>query len=171
MSGDPAAPAGQEQDAQELRAAFEALKLEHQLETENLKAKHKIEAAVLTKEREDLSGRLQELREQLAEGGLPRRTEADGRSSSGSKQALEESADKLQRAEQRLADMERQQAELQERLELSEKKMTDYQALQKAQGESREEIQELEEKLRVTANQLQALQAGRYTSNDTANVR
>lgn len=171
MSGDPAAAAGQEQDAQELRAALEALKLEHQLETENLKAKHKIEAAVLTKEREDLSGRLQELREQLAEGGQPRRTEADGRGSSGSKQALEETADKLQRAEQRLAEMEQQKAEFQERLELSEKKMTDYQALQKAQGESREEIQELEEKLRVTANQLQALQAGRYTSNDTANVR
>lgn len=165
LSGDSAAPAGQEQDAQELRAALEALKLEHHLETENLKAKHKIEAAVLTKEREDLSGRLQELREQLAKGGQPRRGEVGG------KQALEESADKLQRAERRLAEMERQQVELRERLELSEKKMTDYQALQKAQGESREEIQELEEKLRVTANQLQALQAGRYTSNDTANVR
>lgn len=159
LSGDSAAPAGQEQDAQELRAALEALKLEHHLETENLKAKHKIEAAVLTKEREDLSGRLQELREQLAKGGQPRRAEADA------------GADKLQRAERRLAEMERQQVELRERLELSEKKMTDYQALQKAQGESREEIQELEEKLRVTANQLQALQAGRYTSNDTANVR
>ncbi|XP_075888079.1 CAP-Gly domain-containing linker protein 2 isoform X2 [Nelusetta ayraudi] len=168
LSGNSAAPAGQEQDAQELRAALEALKLEHHLETENLKAKHKIEAAVLTKEREDLSGRLQELREQLAKGGQPRRAEADGRA--GGKQALEESADKLQRAERRLAEMERQQVELRERLELSEKKMTDYQALQKAQGESREEIQELEEKLRVTANQLQALQAGRYTSNDTANV-
>lgn len=169
MSGNPAATAGQEQDAQELRAALEALKLEHQLETENLKAKHKIEAAVLTKEREDLNSRLQELREQLAEGGQPRRTEADG--SGSGKQALEETADKLQRAEQRLAEMERQQAVLQEKLEVSEMKVTDYQALQKAQGESRKEIQELEEKLRVTANQLQALQASRYTSNDTANVR
>ncbi|KAF7649979.1 hypothetical protein LDENG_00133410 [Lucifuga dentata] len=59
--------------------------------------------------------------------------------------------------------------ELRERLELSEKKMTDYKALQKAQAESREEIQKLEEKLRVTANQLQAIQADRYTSHD-ANV-
>lgn len=167
LNGDPAAPTSQEQDAQELRAALEALKLEHQLEMENLKAKHKIEAAVLTKEREDLSGRLHELREQRAENVQPRRAEVDGRSS---KQALEESTEKLQRAERRLAEMERQQVELRERLELSEKNMTDYQALQKAQRESREEIQELEEKLRVTANQLQALQAGRYTSNDTANV-
>lgn len=169
LSSDSATPAGQEQDAQELRASLEALKLEHQLETENLKAKHKIEAAVLTKEREDLSSRLQELREQLAEGSQTRRAEADGHG--GGRQVLEDSADKLQKAELRLAEMEQQQADLQERLKLSEKKMTDYQALQKAQEESREEIQELEEKLRVTANQLQALQAGRYTSNDTANVR
>uniref|UniRef100_A0A3P9H8J6 CAP-GLY domain containing linker protein 2 n=1 Tax=Oryzias latipes TaxID=8090 RepID=A0A3P9H8J6_ORYLA len=47
--------------------------------------------------------------------------------------------------------------------------MTDYQALQNAQAESRGQIQRLEEKLRVTANQLQAAQADRYTSHD-ANV-
>lgn len=142
LSSDPAAAAGQEQDVQELRATLEALKMEHQLETENLKTKHKIEAAILTKEREDLCGRLQELKDQ-------------GRA--------EAAADKLQKAE-------RLQAELRERLELSEKKMTDYQALQKAQAESQEEIRKLEEKLRVTANQLQAIQADRYTSHD-ANVR
>lgn len=153
LSSDPAAAAGQEQDVQELRATLEALKMEHQLETENLKTKHKIEAAILTKEREDLCGRLQELKDQG-------RAEAEAR---GGKQALEEAADKLQKAE-------RLQAELRERLELSEKKMTDYQALQKAQAESQEEIHKLEEKLRVTANQLQAIQADRYTSHD-ANVR
>lgn len=167
LTSGPATPAGQEQDAQELRATLEAMKMEHQLEMENLKTKHKIEAAILTKEREDLCGRLQELKDQVAEGGQTWRTEAESRSG---RHALEESADKLQKAEQRLAESERQQAELRERLELSEKKMTDYQALQKAQAESREEIQKLEEKLRVTANQLQAIQADRYTSND-ANVR
>lgn len=141
--------------------------MEHQLEMENLKAKHKIEAAILTKEREDLSSRLQELKDQLAEGCQTWRTEAESRSS---KQALEESADKLQKAERKLAEMEQLQMEQRERLELSEKKMSDYQALQKAQVESQEEIQKLEEKLRVTANQLQAIQADRYTSHD-ANVR
>ncbi|CAJ1063220.1 CAP-Gly domain-containing linker protein 2 isoform X4 [Xyrichtys novacula] len=173
LSGDHAAPEGQELDAQELRAALESLKLEHQLEVENLKAKHKIEAAILTKEREDLCSRLQEAKEQLAEGNQAVRTEAEAKSG---KQALEEAADKLQKAEQRLAEMEKHQMErdrsteeLRERLELSEKKMSDYQALQKAQAESQEEIQKLEEKLRVTANQLQAIQADRYTSND-ANV-
>ncbi|TMS14529.1 CAP-Gly domain-containing linker protein 2 [Larimichthys crocea] len=147
--------------------------MEHQLEMENLKAKHKIEAAILTKEREDLCTRLQEAKDQLAEGNQAWRTEVEAKSS---KQALEEVTDKLQKAEQRLAEMEKLKmeqdkstGELRERLELSEKKMMDYEALQKAQAESQEEIQKLEEKLRVTANQLQAIQADRYTSHD-ANV-
>ncbi|XP_035998676.1 CAP-Gly domain-containing linker protein 2 isoform X3 [Fundulus heteroclitus] len=153
---------GQEQDAQELRATLESLKMEHQLEVENLKAKHKIEAAILTKEREDLCARLQEAREQPA----------DAEAQSG-KAALSEASQKLQRAEARLAEMERLQAErdkaateLRDRLELSEKRMTDYRALQKAQAESKEEIQKLEEELRVTANQLQAVQADRFTPHD-----
>uniref|UniRef100_A0A8C9XKY1 CAP-Gly domain containing linker protein 2 n=1 Tax=Sander lucioperca TaxID=283035 RepID=A0A8C9XKY1_SANLU len=173
LSGDRPTPAGTEQDAQELRAALESLKTEHQLEMENLKAKHKIEAAILTMEREDLCTRLQEAKDQLAEGSQTWRAEVHTK---GGKQALEEATEKLQKAEQRLAEVEKLQTEqdqsteeLRERLELSEKKMTDYQALQKAQAESQEEIQKLEEKLRVTANQLQAIQSDRYTSHD-ANV-
>uniref|UniRef100_A0A1A8P317 CAP-GLY domain containing linker protein 2 n=1 Tax=Nothobranchius rachovii TaxID=451742 RepID=A0A1A8P317_9TELE len=170
LSRDPAASQGQEQDAQELRTTLESLKMEHQLEVENLKAKHKIEAAILTKEREDLSARLQEVGDQVAEGSQAWRSEAEAQSS---KAALNEASQKLQKAEVRLAEMEKLQteqdkttAELQDRLELSEKKMTDYQALQKAQAESQEEIQKLEEKLRVTANQLRAVQSDRYTSRD-----
>uniref|UniRef100_A0AAQ4PCH4 CAP-Gly domain-containing protein n=1 Tax=Gasterosteus aculeatus aculeatus TaxID=481459 RepID=A0AAQ4PCH4_GASAC len=147
-----------EKDAQELRATLESLKMEHQLEVENLKAKHKIEAAILSKEREDFCTRLQEAKELLAEGNQAWRAEAEA---SGGKRSLAEAADKLQKAEQRV---------LRERLELSEKKMADYQAVQKAQAESQEEIRGLEEKLRVTANQLQAIQAARYTTRD-ANVR
>ncbi|XP_037323858.2 CAP-Gly domain-containing linker protein 2 isoform X1 [Pungitius pungitius] len=159
-----------EKDAQELRATLESLKMEHQLEVENLKAKHKIEAAILSKEREDFCTRLQEAKEQLAEGHQAWRAEAEA---SGGKRSLEEATDKLQKAEQRLAEMEKLRAErdrsteqLRERLELSEKKMAGYQAMQKAQAESQEEIRGLEEKLRVTANQLQAIQADRYTSRD-----
>uniref|UniRef100_A0A8C6PQU7 CAP-Gly domain containing linker protein 2 n=1 Tax=Nothobranchius furzeri TaxID=105023 RepID=A0A8C6PQU7_NOTFU len=170
LSRDPAASQGQEQDAQELRTTLESLKMEHQLEVENLKAKHKIEAAILTKEREDLRARLQEVGDQVAEGSQAWRSEAEAQSS---KAALNEASQKLQKAEVRLAEMEKLQteqdktrAELQDRLELSEKKMTDYQALQKAQAESQEEIQKLEEKLRVTANQLQAVRSDRYTSRD-----
>ncbi|KAL3970631.1 hypothetical protein ACER0C_026150 [Sarotherodon galilaeus] len=173
LSSSHTATEGQEQDTQELRATLESLKMEHQLEVENLKAKHKIEAAILTKEREDLCARLQEAKDQLAEGNQTWRAELEAKSG---KHALEAATDKLQKAEQRLADMETLQMEqnkraeeLRERLELSEKQMTDYQALQKAQEASQEEIQKLEEKLRVTANQLQAIQAERFTSND-ANV-
>ncbi|XP_014853605.1 PREDICTED: CAP-Gly domain-containing linker protein 2 isoform X2 [Poecilia mexicana] len=160
------APQGQEQDAQELRTTLESLKMEHQLEVENLKAKHKIEAAILIKEREDLCNRLQEARDQLNEG----RSDMEAQSS---KAALSEASQKLQRAEARLAEMEvlrverdKTTTELRDRLELSEKKMTDYQALQKAQAESQEEIQKLEEKLRVTANQLQAVQADHFKPHD-----
>uniref|UniRef100_A0A8C6PQW6 CAP-Gly domain containing linker protein 2 n=1 Tax=Nothobranchius furzeri TaxID=105023 RepID=A0A8C6PQW6_NOTFU len=170
LSRDPAASQGQEQDAQELRTTLESLKMEHQLEVENLKAKHKIEAAILTKEREDLRARLQEVGDQVAEGSQAWRSEAEAQSS---KAALNEASQKLQKAEVRLAEMEKLQteqdktrAELQDRLELSEKKMTDYQALQKAQAESQEEIQKLEEKLRVTANQLQAVRSDQSRKHD-----
>lgn len=164
---------GQEQDAQELRTTLEGLKMEHQLEVESLKAKHQIEAAILIKEREDLCARLQEARDQLTEGGQTWRSDMEAHST---KTALAEASEKLQKAEARLAQMEKLHVEqdqttteLRDRLELSEKKMTDYQALQKAQAESQDEIQKLEEKLRVTANQLQAVQTDRYTSHD-ANV-
>ncbi|XP_060942563.1 CAP-Gly domain-containing linker protein 2 [Limanda limanda] len=173
LSSSHDAPEGHEQDAQERRAVLESLRMEHQLETENLKAKHKIEAAILTKEREDLCSRLQEAKEQLEQGSHTWRAEAELKSG---KQALEEATGKLVKAEQRLAEMEtlqteqgRSTEELRARLELSEKKMTDYQALQKAQAESQEEIQKLEETLRVTENQLHAIQADRYTPRD-ANV-
>ncbi|XP_068592682.1 CAP-Gly domain-containing linker protein 2 isoform X3 [Cebidichthys violaceus] len=173
LRSDHPTPEGSEQDAQELRATVESLKTEHQLEVENLKAKHKIEAAILTKEREDFCTRLQEAKDQLAEGNQAWRAEARA---NGGRRPLEEATDKLQKAEQRLAEAEKLRTErdksteqLRERLELSEKKMADHQALQKAQAESREEIQRLEEKLRVTANQLQAIQADHYTTRD-ANV-
>ncbi|CAL8364506.1 unnamed protein product [Lota lota] len=171
LTGDRAAPAGQEQDPQELRATLESLKMEHMLEVENLKAKHKIQAAILTKEHENLSMRLQEAREQLAQGGP-----ADTRGLTEAAEELSAATEKLQKADERLAALEELRAEqersgqdLRGRLELSEKKMSDYQALQKAQMESREEIQKLEEKLRVMANRLQAIQTDRYMSHD-ANV-
>ncbi|XP_077360467.1 CAP-Gly domain-containing linker protein 2 isoform X2 [Festucalex cinctus] len=147
FSGNQSTPEGQEPGVQELRAALEGLKMEHQLEVENLKAKYKIEAAILTKEREDLCARLQEAKDRTG------------------REALEEAADKLQRAEKRIAEMEtlqrerdRSAQELRERLEISENKLSDYRALQEV---SQEEVQKLQEKLRVTANQLQATQTDR----------
>ncbi|KAM9781053.1 CAP-Gly domain-containing linker protein 2 isoform 2-T3 [Syngnathus typhle] len=148
FSAESSAPEGQE-----LRATVEGLKMEHQLEVENLKAKYKIEAAILTKEREDLIARLQEAEEHI-----------------GSEALEEAGADKLQRAEKRLAEMEalqresdRSARELKERLEISEKNLADSRSLREV---GQEEVQKLREKLRVTANQLQAIQ----TERDDANV-
>ncbi|XP_051903971.1 CAP-Gly domain-containing linker protein 2-like [Hippocampus zosterae] len=141
FSGGQSAPEGQEPGVQELRAALEGLKMEHQLEVENLKAKYKIEAAILTKEREDLCARLRDAKEQT-----------------GREAAEEEASDKLQRAEKRLAEMEVLQRELREQLEMSESKVSEYRALQEV---NREEVQKLQEKLRVTANRLRAIQTDR----------
>ncbi|KAK9536968.1 hypothetical protein VZT92_006708 [Zoarces viviparus] len=166
LRSDRPTPEGSEQDAQELRAALESLKTEHQLEVENLKAKHKIEAAILTKEREDFCTRLQEAKDQLAEGNQAWSAEAQA---NGGRRPLEEATQRLAEMEKLRMEQDKSTEQLRERLEVSEKKMADYRALQKAQAESQEGIQRLEEKLRVTANQLQAIQAARYTSHD-ANV-
>ncbi|KAB5522613.1 hypothetical protein PHYPO_G00161550 [Pangasianodon hypophthalmus] len=126
----------------EMRATVESMRMEQQLEVENLKAKHEIEVAVLAKEREELRAKVQELQDKLEE------SEENARSN----QELNESMEKLQEAELKVAG-------LRERLELAEKKMADYEALQKAEAQSRAEIRDLQEKLRVSENRLQAVEA------------
>uniref|UniRef100_A0A8C1CTD4 CAP-GLY domain containing linker protein 2 n=1 Tax=Cyprinus carpio carpio TaxID=630221 RepID=A0A8C1CTD4_CYPCA len=124
----------------EMRAALESLKMEQQLELENLKAKHEIDVAVMAKEREDLRSRLQELRDQLEESEENWKIQV-------------ESHEKQERATRLLK----------EQLELAEKKMVDYEALQKAEAQSRAEILSLQEKLRVSENRLQAVEADHTT--------
>lgn len=128
----------------EMRATIESMRMEHQLEVENLKAKHEIEVAVLAKEREELRTKVQELQDKLEE------SEEYARSN----QELNESVEKLQEAEIKVG-------RLRERLELAEKKIADYEALQNAEAQSRAEIQDLQEKLRVSENRLQAVEADR----------
>uniref|UniRef100_A0AAY4DEI5 CAP-Gly domain-containing protein n=1 Tax=Denticeps clupeoides TaxID=299321 RepID=A0AAY4DEI5_9TELE len=171
MTGERAAPEG---GAQGEAVAAESVRMEHQLEVENLKAKHEIEVAVLAKEREDLRGRLQELRDQLDESGENWRIQADAKSGQHALE-LKEAGEKVQRAELRLLDLDKALEEqraaaalLRDRLDLAEKKMADYQALQKAEAQSRAELLSLEEKLRVSENRLQAVEAAR-TGQD-ANV-
>lgn len=124
----------------EMRAALESMRMEQQLEVENLKAKHEIEVAVLAKEREELRAKVQELQDKLEE------SEENSRNN----QELE-SMEKLQEAELKVV-------RLKERLELAEKKMADYEALQNAEAQSRAEIRDLQEKLRVSENRLQAVE-------------
>uniref|UniRef100_A0A8C8G048 CAP-Gly domain-containing protein n=1 Tax=Oncorhynchus tshawytscha TaxID=74940 RepID=A0A8C8G048_ONCTS len=157
---------GQEQDPQELRTTLESLRMEHQLELENLKARHEIEAAVLAKEREDLRSRLQYAKDQLGESSQNGKNQAQTEARSNQLTLeLRDAREELQKAQLRVGEVERQkgekdgaQDELRERLELAEKKMVDYEALQKAEAQSRAELHSLEEKLRVTENRLQAVQ-------------
>uniref|UniRef100_A0A8C7MQE9 CAP-Gly domain containing linker protein 2 n=1 Tax=Oncorhynchus kisutch TaxID=8019 RepID=A0A8C7MQE9_ONCKI len=168
---------GQQQEPHELRTTLESLRMEHQLELENLKARHEIEAALLAKERDDLRSRLQDAKDQLVENTQNWNSQAQTKARSD-QQALElrEVWEKFQKAQLRVGELERLQGEqdgardkLQERLELAEKKMVDYKALQKAEAQSRQELYSLEEKLRVTENRLQAVQDDHHMPQD-ANV-
>ncbi|KAJ7996834.1 hypothetical protein DPEC_G00222630 [Dallia pectoralis] len=169
--------AAENQEPQELITNLESLRMEHQLELENLKAKQEIEVAMLTKERVDLRSRLQDAMDQLGESSQNWKNQAQTEARS-SQQALQlrEAREELQKAHLRVGELERlkceqerAQDELGERLELAEKKIEDYEALQKAEAQSRAELHRLEEKLRVTENQLQALQDDHHMSPE-ANV-
>lgn len=155
----------------EMRAALESLRMEHQLEVENLKAKHEIDAAVMAKEREDLRARLQELRDQLAESEENWKIQVETKSNQHVLE-LREVSEKLQKAELRISELYKSNEErdrpiqiLKEQLELAEKKMVDYEALQKAEAQSRAEILSLQEKLRVSENRLQAVEAVHTTKD------
>ncbi|XP_026068172.1 CAP-Gly domain-containing linker protein 2 isoform X2 [Carassius auratus] len=155
----------------EMRAALESLKMEQQLELENLKAKHEIDAAVMAKEREDLRARLQELRDQLEENEENWKIQVEVKCSQHTLE-LKEVLEKLQKAELRISELDKSHQEhekatqfLKEQLELAEKKMVDYEALQKAEAQSRAEILSLQEKLRVSENRLQAVEADHTTQD------
>ncbi|XP_066514729.1 CAP-Gly domain-containing linker protein 2 isoform X2 [Hoplias malabaricus] len=154
-----------------LEIPWESLRMEQQLEVENLKAKHEIELAVVTKEREDLRTKLQELREQLEDSEESARVQTETRNTQHTLE-LKEVSDKLQKAELRAAELERVQEEkgrstqrFKEQLELTEKKMADYEALQSAEAQSRAEILMLKEKLRVSENRLQAMETDHTTQD------
>ncbi|XP_051981784.1 CAP-Gly domain-containing linker protein 2-like isoform X2 [Xyrauchen texanus] len=155
----------------EMKVALESLKMEQQLELENLKAKHEIEAAVMAKEREDLRARLQDLRDQLEESEENWKIQVEIKSNQHSLE-LKDVLEKLQKAELRISEMgksheehERAKQVLKEQLELAEKKMVDYAALQKAEAQSRAEILSLQEKLRVSENRLQAVNVDHTTKD------
>lgn len=169
LTSDRGASEGDKGDVPEI--PWESLRMEQQLEVENLKAKHEIEVAVVTKERDDLRTRLQELRGQLEESEENARVQVETRSTQHALD-VKDTSDKLQKAELRVVELERVQVEqgrntqrLKEQLELAEKKMADYEALQSAEAQSRVEILTLKEKLRVSENRLQAIEDDHTTQD------
>ncbi|ELW61360.1 CAP-Gly domain-containing linker protein 2 [Tupaia chinensis] len=126
-------PGAQQKEIGELKAVMEGIKMEHQLELGNLRAKHDLETAV--------HHRLE----------------------------LQEAQDQCRDAELRVHELEKLDVEyrgqaqaiefLKEQISLAEKKMLDYELLQRAEAQSKQEAERLREKLLVAENRLQAVES------------
>ncbi|KAM6157108.1 CAP-Gly domain-containing linker protein 2 isoform 2-T2 [Erethizon dorsatum] len=161
-------PGAQQKEIGELKAVLEGIKMEHQLELGNLQAKHDLETAVHTKEKEGLRQKLQEVQEELA--GLRQHWRAQLEAQAAQHRLeLQEARDGCRDAELRAQELEgldveyRGQAQaiefLKEQIALAERKMLDYERLQRAEAQSKQEAERLREKLLVAENRLQAAEA------------
>ncbi|XP_027717595.1 CAP-Gly domain-containing linker protein 2 isoform X1 [Vombatus ursinus] len=161
-------PNTQHKEIVELKAVMESIKLEHQLELGNLRAKHDIETAVLAKERESLVGKLEQARGELEEVRLHWKAQLEARSNQHLLE-LQEAKDQCRDAELRAQELGKLDGEckeqaqaidfLKEQISLAEKKMLDYEALQRTEAQSKQEIQRLQERLLVTENKLQTMES------------
>ncbi|KAM4046509.1 CAP-Gly domain-containing linker protein 2 isoform 1-T2 [Anomaloglossus baeobatrachus] len=160
-------PDSQHKEIVELKASVESLKMEHQLEIENLKAKNEIEIAVHIKERETLKNKLQEIRDELEEGNSNWKTQLESKTNQHLKE-LQDIKDKYREAEQLQAEYNDQTqaiAFLKEQISTAEKKMQDYDILQKADTRNNQEIHRLQEKTLVLENKLQSIEALHSSQN------
>ncbi|KAL7987011.1 hypothetical protein Chor_005930 [Crotalus horridus] len=153
----------QHKEIVELKAVVESIKLEHQLELENLKAKHDIEMAVHIKEKESLKLKVQDVREEMEESNNNWKTQLETKTNQQLME-LQDLKDKCRDADLRVHELEKlhgdykDQAQaiafLKEQVSLAEKKMLDYETLQKTELQSKQEIQRLQEKVLVLENKL-----------------
>uniref|UniRef100_A0A5F8H1T7 CAP-Gly domain containing linker protein 2 n=1 Tax=Monodelphis domestica TaxID=13616 RepID=A0A5F8H1T7_MONDO len=161
-------PNTQHKEIVELKAVMESIKMEHQLELGNLRAKHDIETAVLAKEKESLLGKLEQARDELEEVRHHWKAQLEARSNQHLLE-LQEVKDQCRDAELRARELGKLDGEckeqaqaidfLKEQISLAEKKMLDYEALQRTEAQSKQEIQRLQEKLLVAENKLQAMES------------
>ncbi|XP_064585021.1 CAP-Gly domain-containing linker protein 2 isoform X2 [Zonotrichia leucophrys gambelii] len=161
-------PDTQHKEIVELKAVVESIKLEHQLELENLKAKHDIETAVHIKEKESLKLKLQEALDEVEKSNSNWKMQLETKSSQHLLE-LQDVKDKCRDAELRVHELEKLHGEytdqteaiafLKEQISLAEKKMLDYETLQKTEAHSKQEIQRLQEKVLVLENKLQSMEA------------
>nr|XP_044999343.1 CAP-Gly domain-containing linker protein 2 isoform X1 [Jaculus jaculus] len=161
-------PGAQQKEIGELKALLEGIKMEHQLELGNLQAKHDLETAMHGKEKEGLRQKLQETQDELA--GLQQHWRAQLEAqASQHRLELQEAQDQCRDAQLRVQELGgldveyRGQAQaiefLKEQISLAEKKMLDYELLQRAEAQSRQEAELLREKLLVAENRLQAVES------------
>nr|XP_023411790.1 CAP-Gly domain-containing linker protein 2 isoform X6 [Loxodonta africana] len=161
-------PGAQQKEIGELKAVMEGVKMEHQLELGNLRAKHDLETAMHVKEKEGLRQKLQEAQEELA--GVQQHWRAQLELQAGQhRRELQAAQDQRRDAELRVHELEKLDVEyrgqaqaieyLKEQISLAEKKMLDYEGLQRSEAQSRLEAERLREKLLVAENRLQAVES------------
>ncbi|XP_078278603.1 CAP-Gly domain-containing linker protein 2 isoform X2 [Rhinoraja longicauda] len=148
----------QNNEVVELRATIESLKMERQLEWENLKAKHEIEMVLHIKENGDFRVKLQEAKCELEECNSNWRNKSET-TASQYRQELQTAVDQLRSAELRLREQEKLQlgykdqaqaiSFLKEQIFAAERKMMDYEALQKSEIKHEQEYKILQEKLQA----------------------
>ncbi|KAM3856713.1 CAP-Gly domain-containing linker protein 2 isoform 2-T3 [Vipera latastei] len=153
----------QHKEIVELKAVVESIKLEHQLELENLKAKHDIEMVVHIKEKESLKLKVQEVKEEMEESNNNWKTQLETKTNQQLME-LQDLKDKCRDADLRVHELEKLHSDykdqaqaiafLKEQISLAEKKMLDYETLQKTELQSKQEIQRLQEKVLVLENKL-----------------
>ncbi|XP_034276729.1 CAP-Gly domain-containing linker protein 2 isoform X3 [Pantherophis guttatus] len=156
-------PDSQHKEIVELKAVVESIKLEHQLELENLKAKHDIEMAVHIKEKESLKMKVQEVKEEMEESDNNWKSQLETKTNQQLME-LQDLKDKCRDADLRVHELEKLHSDykdqaqaiafLKEQISLAEKKMLDYETLQKTEVQSKQEIQRLQEKVLVLENKL-----------------
>ncbi|XP_053941004.1 CAP-Gly domain-containing linker protein 2 isoform X2 [Cuculus canorus] len=161
-------PDSQHKEIVELKAVVESIKMEHQLELENLKAKHDIETAVHIKEKESLKLKLQEAVDEVEKCNSSWKMQLETKSNQHLLE-LQDVKDKCRDAELRVHELEKLHGEykdqteaiafLKEQISLAEKKMLDYETLQKTEAQSKQEIHRLQEKVLVLENKLQSMEA------------
>ncbi|XP_069891662.1 CAP-Gly domain-containing linker protein 2 isoform X2 [Dipodomys merriami] len=161
-------PGAQQKEIGELKAVIEGIKMEHQLELGNLRAKQDLEAAMHAKEKEGLQQKLQEAQDELAGLGQQWQAQLEAQATQH-RQELQEAQDRCRDAQLRVQELEgldveyRGQAQaiefLKQQIALAEKKMLDFELLQRAEAQSKAEAEGLREKLLVAENRLQALEA------------
>ncbi|XP_058020303.1 CAP-Gly domain-containing linker protein 2 isoform X3 [Ahaetulla prasina] len=158
----------QHKEIVELKAVVESIKLEHQLELENLKAKHDIEMAVHIKEKESLKLKVQEVKEEMEESDNNWKSQLETKTNQQLME-LQDLKDKCRDADLRVHELEKLHSDykdqaqaiafLKEQISLAEKKMLDYETLQKTEVQSKQEIQRLQEKVLVLENKLHFTEA------------
>ncbi|XP_066492174.1 CAP-Gly domain-containing linker protein 2 isoform X2 [Tiliqua scincoides] len=159
-------PDTQHKEIVELKAVVESIKMERQLELENLKAKHDIETAVHIKEKEGLKLKLQEAKDELEESSSNWKMQLEAKTNQHLLE-LQELKEKCQNADRRVHELEKLHSDykdqaqaiafLKDQISLAEKKMLDYETLQKTEAQSKQEVQRLQEKVLVLENKLQPL--------------